>query len=42
MCLAGPDEADRPLRAAELVGLAALAEPVVLAALVQAMPLVQN
>ena len=42
MCLAGPDEADRPLRADELVELDASVEPVGLAELVQAMQLVQN
>ena len=40
VCLAGPDEADRPLRAVELVELGGLAGPVGLAELVQAMQMV--
>ena len=42
VCLAGPDEADRPLRAVELVELDGLAGPVGLAELVQALQLAQN
>ena len=42
VCLTGPDEAERPLRAVELVELDAPVEAVGLASLVQAMQEIQN